>query len=87
MAISRASFEDIPIHLVSSIPSLETYNHIKNKKYNYTKIEKRFSEFPLPDAKVVNLNLSSLKKNQFIADETINLVKDYLDKKEQVLFF
>ena len=57
MAISRASFEDIPIHLVSSIPSLETYNHIKNKKYSYTKIKKRFSEFPLPDAKVINLNL------------------------------
>ena len=87
MAISRASFEDIPIHLVSSIPSLETYNHIKNKKYSYTKIKKRFSEFPLPEAKVINLNLLSLKKNRSITDETINLVKDYLDKNEQVLFF
>ena len=62
MAISRASFENIPIHLVTSIPSLETYNHIKNKKYNITKIEKRFSNFPLPDTKIVNLNFSKLKK-------------------------
>ena len=33
MAIARASFEKIPIHLVSSIPSLETFNNIQNKKF------------------------------------------------------
>ena len=32
MAISRASFEGIPIHLVTSVPSMETYNNIKKKK-------------------------------------------------------
>ena len=31
MAISRANFEKIPIHLVSSVPSIETYNNIQNK--------------------------------------------------------
>ena len=31
MAISRASFEKIPIHLVTSVPSMETYNNIQNK--------------------------------------------------------
>jgi primosomal protein N' (replication factor Y) len=30
MAISRASFEKIPIHLITSIPSIETFNNIKN---------------------------------------------------------
>ena len=29
MAISRASFEKIPVHLVTSIPSVETYNNIQ----------------------------------------------------------
>ena len=37
MAIARASFENIPIHLVSAVPSLETFSNIKNKKYNHTK--------------------------------------------------
>ena len=87
MAISRASIENVPIHLVSSIPSLETFNNIKNKKYNLTKILKRYSDFPLPDTEVINLNNSSLKKNQFIALETLELVKKYLNKGEQVLFF
>jgi len=33
MAVLRASTENIPIHLVTSIPSVETYNNIQNKKY------------------------------------------------------
>jgi len=87
MAISRASFENIPIYLVTSIPSLETYNHIKNKKYNVSKINKRHKEFPLPETKIINLGLSNLNKNEFIANETMQLINNYLDKKEQVLFF
>ena len=43
MAISRANFEKIPIHLVTSVPSLETYNNICKKKYRHTKIFKRFN--------------------------------------------
>ena len=31
MAIARASFEKIPIHLVTAIPSIETYNNIQKK--------------------------------------------------------
>ena len=38
MAISRASFENIPINLITSIPSVETYNNIKNNKYASIKI-------------------------------------------------
>ena len=87
MAISRASFENIPIHLVSAVPSLETFSNIKNKKYNHTRLINRYRDFPLPDAKVVNLEKSLLNKDQFIANETIELIQDYLKNKEQVLFF
>jgi primosomal protein N' (replication factor Y) len=87
MAISRASFEKIPIHLVSAVPSLETFINIKNKKYNHTKLTNRYRDFPLPEAKVVNLEESVLKKDQFIAGKTIELIQEYLKNKEQVLFF
>ena len=87
MAISRASFENIPIHLVSAVPSLETFNNIKNKKYNHTRLINRYSQSPLPDAQIVNLHKAELKKDHFIADETIDIAKKYLKKKEQVLFF
>ena len=86
MAISRASFEKIPIHLITSIPSIETLNNIKKKKYRHFKILKRYNNYPLPKTKIINLNIKKIK-NHFISDETIKIVKDYLDRNEQVLFF
>ena len=86
MAVARASIEKIPIILVTSIPSLETFNHIKNKKYNITRIKKRFKQQPLPKTKIINLNLEKLK-NEFIPSDTIKIVNQYLEKNEQVLFF
>ena len=87
MAISRASIENIPILLSTSIPSLETFNNVKNKKYNLTKLKKRYKNFSLPQAEVIDLKLDRKKKNIWIDPKTITLVKKYLEKKDQVLFF
>ena len=86
MAISRASFEKIPIHLVTSIPSIETYNNILIKKYRHVKILKRYNDYPLPKTKIINLNVNKIR-DKFISDETINYVNDFLKKNQQVLFF
>ncbi len=86
MAISRANFERIPVHLVTSVPSIETYNNIQNKKYRHIKIFKRFNNYPLPKSKIINLNVNKIK-DKFIAKETLDFVKKYLDKGDQVLFF
>jgi len=86
MAISRALFEKIPIHLITSIPSVETYNNIKKKKYRHIKILKRYNNFPLPKTKIINLNINKIK-DKFISDETIDYVSEFLKKNEQVLFF
>ena len=40
----------------------------------------------MPKTKIVNLNLKKIKDN-LIADETIELVKDYLNSGNQILFF
>ena len=87
MAISRAFFENIPIHLVSSVPSVETFDNIKSGKYNRTKLIHRYQKFNLPNAKIISLKLSNFKKNNYISDETLKLTKEYLDKNEQILFF
>ena len=87
MAISRASIENIPILVSTSIPSLETFNNVKNKKYNLTKLKKRYKNFSLPQAEVIDLKLDRKKKNIWIDPKTIMLVKKYLEKKDQVLFF
>ena len=86
MAISRAQIENIPIHLITSIPSLETYRNIEIKKYTKTELRNRFENFPLPKTKIINLNLENINKRS-ISDETIKIVKSYLEKKNQILFF
>jgi primosomal protein N' (replication factor Y) len=86
MAISRASFEKIPIHLITSIPSIETFNNIKNKKFRCFKILSRFKDYPLPKTKIINLNIKKIK-NKFISNQTVEIVKKFLDKNEQILFF
>ncbi len=86
MAISRGNFEKIPVHLISSVPSIETFNNIQNKKYRHIKIFKRFKNFPLPKTKIINFNINKVK-NKYIATETVELVNNYLSKGEQVLFF
>tara|TARA_B100000029_G_scaffold503419_1_gene580275 strand:- start:549 stop:2504 length:1956 start_codon:yes stop_codon:yes gene_type:complete len=87
MAISRASIENVPILLSTSIPSLETYNNVRNKKYNLTKLKKRYKDFSLPKTEIINLNLNKKNKHIWLDIKTLNLVKKYLEKKQQVLFF
>jgi len=87
MAITRASIENISVNLVTSIPSIETYNNILNKKYYITRLKKRYREASLPSIEIINLHSEILKKDNWIADKTINKVNEYLKKGDQVLFF
>ena len=87
MAISRASFENIPINLITAVPSIETYDNIKKAKYSISKLNKRYLNASLPNYKIINLNNSKLEKQSWISKEIIKEVKMHLEKKNQVLFF
>ena len=87
MAISRASFENIPINLITSVPSVETYTNIKKNKYNLSKLEKRYQNASLPNYEIINMNNVKLEKQSWISKEIINKVSFHLEKKHQVLFF
>ena len=87
MAISRASFENIPINLITAVPSIETYDNIKKGKYSLSKLDKRYLNASLPNYEIINLNNSKLEKQSWIAKETIDKVNFHLKKKDQVLFF
>ncbi len=87
MAISRASFANIPINLVTAVPSIETFDNIKKGKYLCSRLYKRYLDANLPNHEIINLNQSNLKNNSWISQKTIEKVKDHLDKKNQVLFF
>ena len=87
MAISRASFEDIPINLITAIPSIETYENIKKKKYNISKLDKRYLDASLPNYEIIDLKNSKLEKQSWLSKEIIQRVNFHLEKKDQILFF
>ena len=87
MAISRASFEKIPVNLITSVPSVETYENIKKKKYSISKLEQRYQNASLPNYEIINLSQIKLQKQSWLSKEIIQKVNSHLEKKDQVLFF
>ena len=87
MAIARAYSENIPINLVTAVPSIETYANIKNKKYSYSRLINRYKDANLPKHHIIDLNQNKLAKKNFISNKTIEKVEAHLKKKDQILFF
>ena len=87
MAISRASFENIPINLITAVPSIETYENIKKGKFTISKLEKRYKNASLPNYEIINLNETKLEKQSWLSKKIIEKVNFHLDKNDQVLFF
>ena len=87
MAIARASFENIPINLITAVPSIETYENIKKGKYLISKLNKRYQDAALPNHEIINLNNIKLKKQTWLSKEVIEKANYHLEKNDQVLFF
>ena len=87
MAISRALFENIPINLVTAVPSIETFHNIKKGKYTSSKLHKRYKNASLPNYEIINLNKTKLESQSWISKKIIEKVNFHLKNKEQVLFF
>ncbi len=87
MAISRASFENIPVNLITAVPSVETYENIKKNKYTTSKLNQRYKGASLPNYEIIDLNNVKLENQSWISKEIIKKVNLHLEKKDQVLFF
>ena len=87
MAISRASFENIPINLITAVPSIETYDNIKKGKYSFSKLDKRYQDASLPNYEIINLNNTKLEAQSWLSKEIIQKVNLHLERKDQILFF
>ena len=87
MAISRASFENIPINLITAVPSIETFENIKKGKYEVSRLSERYKNADLPNYEIINLNNTKLEKQSWLSNKIIEKVNFHLEKSDQVLFF
>jgi len=87
MAISRASFENIPINLITAVPSIETFENIQKGKYSISRLEQRYQNASFPNYEIINLNETKLEKQSWLSKKIVDKVNFHLDKNDQVLFF
>ena len=87
MAITRASFENIPINLITAVPSLETFENIKKGKYEVSRLKERYQQASLPKFEIIDLNNTKIEKQSWLSNKVIEKVNFHLGKKDQVLFF
>ena len=87
MAISRTSFENVPINLITAVPSIETYDNIKKGKYTISRLYERFKNASMPNYEIINLNQTKLEPQSWLSKEIIEKVNLHLEKKNQILFF
>jgi primosomal protein N' (replication factor Y) len=73
--------------LITAVPSVETYENIKKKKYRISKLTQRYKNASLPNYEIINLNDVELENQSWISKEVIKKVNFHLEKKDQVLFF
>ena len=87
MAISRASFENIPINLITAVPSSETFENIQKEKYSISRLEQRYQNSSLHNYELINLNETKLEKQSWLSKIIIEKVNFHLDRTDKVLFF
>ncbi len=85
--LPEQSLRTFPIMLVSAVPSVETYNNVKNKKYSSSRLIKRYKNAQLPNYEIINLRKNKPEKKSFISPLTKNKVLAHLKNGDQVLFF
>jgi len=85
VAIKRACDLNIPIILGSATPSAESYHNALIKKYGLIELTERAGNAHPPALKLINMPIHKVENG--LAKETIQSIKDHLEKKEQVLVF
>jgi primosomal protein N' (replication factor Y) len=83
--IMRAKMQDIPVILGTATPTLETFQHAKKAHYQLlTLSQKALNQTPL-HYQVVDMRRQKIQHG--LAEETLNIIKQHLEKKQQVLIF
>ena len=88
-AIVLASQLGCRIVLGSATPSVETYYHAKNGKYELVEMFERFSGIMMPEITIVDLkkDYKHPEKSQIVTDYLIAEMKTAIQNNEQVILF
>ncbi|MDR1609435.1 MAG: primosomal protein N' [Holosporales bacterium] len=86
MAVYLGYLLDIPVILSSATPSMESYSHAKNGKYEYVRLASRFFK----DASLPMVTLHDLRNDKAygsLSKYSISKIQECLDSNKQALVF
>ena len=87
-AVQLAKMTGAKVILGSATPSLESYNRCMNGIYKLYRLDSRAGAGTMPCVDVVDLRDEMKKGNRsMFSDRLKDLIKDRLDKKEQIMLF
>ena len=88
-SIYLSNISNSKVILGSATPSLETLINVKNKKYGFVNLKKRFGGVKLPEIKTIDLK-DAHKKKKIKGDLSIDLIESIsktLESEKQVILF
>ena len=88
-AIVLANLHGSKVLLGSATPAVETYFNASQEKYGLVELNRRFGDVLLPEIELVDIKEKHRKKRMqgHFSDRLIEMIKDALDEKEQVILF
>ena len=81
----RANYYNCPLVLGSATPSLEAMARAKKGVYKLIEMKNRIGSSLLPQIDIIDMKEEVVKKNFVISSYLDNLIKDRLNKKEQII--
>ena len=88
-AIVLAKIHQCKVLLGSATPSVESFYNVKQNKYGYVKLDRRFGNVMLPEIELVDIKEKHRKKRMtgHFSDRLLKLIEEALAEKEQVILF
>ena len=87
MAVLKGSIFNAKIILASATPSVESMHNALIGKYNYVKIDSRYSDSQMPEIKIIDLLSEKLPHGSWISKTLSKKIEQTLKEKKQVLLF
>ncbi len=88
-AIVLAKIHQTKVLLGSATPAIESFSNVKENKYGYIKLDRRYGDVLLPETELVDIKEKHRKKRMtgHFSDRLLVLIQEALDNKEQVILF
>jgi primosomal protein N' (replication factor Y) len=91
LAVYRGHHQKVPVVLGSATPSLESIHRVKEGRYLYLTLTKRYSGQMLPEIHLIRLNEEQMVIHEKVktpfAERTVQMMQETIDRGEQVIVY